>query len=386
MPDEQVRIDVTATDHASQVVGEVAGEVHKLEDAGDVAVVLRAKADTAAAEADIRTLKEQLGLVDGDRATVVVDADTSHAKAALDDVGTHATGARTVTVGALRDMTGPLGAVSTQVGDLGDAFGSVGEIAADKLGLGEAAASALTTGLGIAGAALGGLVALWSAVRGEQQKAKQEVADYRAELAKVNGDTEAAARARIAEKATTAQVKAFNELGLTVDDVAKIITGKTVPAWEQATATGTLVTDTLGKMVISSADQYDLALKLGLASAGQARSMITEAQAWETASDAVNDQTGALRTAAQQYQAQKVFLHDTGDAADGYYRHLQDVNAELDRTSGREATATVKVNVDTAAVDKFFRDLGSHEQVGFKILPSAVAGASALDTRRQGPR
>jgi hypothetical protein len=210
MPDEQVRIDVVADDHASKPIDAIAKKVDALE-SNDVDIPIGA--DTKAAERDVAGLLKKVDGLARDPATILlasnaakiaadiadliadldrldaedpqvevksaqindlsgdldrvetklrdinnipVDIDTRKATSAIDDIGKSADSSKSVLANAVGNASQDLGELGGIAGTTGVAIGQIGEYASDALAGGEQ----LTSVLKNMGAVVGPLGAL----------------------------------------------------------------------------------------------------------------------------------------------------------------------------------------------------------------------------------
>lgn len=248
---EQVNIDLTATDKASKVIGDVADDVKALEKSDvdipitadadqaqreidavgddvralsrvDADIVLRAKVD--AARADLATLQAELRQT-GDRAD-----DTARQ---LDRVGGGGTDGIKTRGNAIADLTGPLGDASGAASDFAGVFDGLGDIAEDvagKLGASTSTAAAVSSALGGLGIAVAAGAALWSYWSGKQKEAAERAEKTRDAAVKLNE----ALRAGNVEQFADQLVAQFGDVfdaarkaGLSVGEVTDYITGQT---------------------------------------------------------------------------------------------------------------------------------------------------------------
>lgn len=262
--DEQIRIDITATDDASKVLDKVAESADKLEKADPE---VTATADTNAAERGLRDVADQADKLAGQDATITatvtdqasgpladifgeldkLKAQAREADDSLDNVGKKAAspgGGPRLAGNAMSDLTGPLGEASSAAGDFGGVFDGLSDVAekvAGKIGLSEAATAGLTSALGLAGFAVAGaavVYGLWNQRQKEAAERAKALADGQRklndELAK--GNT-AAAAAQFADLYKDALHDA-DKFGVSVEEVTKFITGQadTIPSLTKAIA------------------------------------------------------------------------------------------------------------------------------------------------------
>ena len=288
MSNEQIRIDIEATDDASAVIDEVAGAADALEQlspeipvtadttaaegaledvesaadtVGRLTPEVEVRADTTRAETDIETLEDKAsGLDDADYEVVLKakvaaatkalkdlrgDLDTTEAKAdttrrAVDDVGSK--GGELPAGNAIADLAGPLGdaegAASTAAGAV-EGFTDIASGIAGKLGASEKAVAGITTTLGGVGLALAAVAAAYTYFSGKADAAKQKqeeltsaTRDYNEALSE--GDWKAAAEQL--EEMFRDPIEDAEDLGISVDNVAKYITGAadTIPDLDRA--------------------------------------------------------------------------------------------------------------------------------------------------------
>jgi hypothetical protein len=139
--DEQVRIDITATDDASKVIDDVAGETKKLEESDPTVDV---GADSDAAAKALAEVKEWTKDVDALSPTVDVTVDSSKAKGGIDEI-TESTGkAKDAVHGFVGEAAVELPGVADAVGPAGEAIGQMTEgLLAGEIAMGELVAAAL---------------------------------------------------------------------------------------------------------------------------------------------------------------------------------------------------------------------------------------------------
>jgi hypothetical protein len=204
MPDEQVNIDINATDHASKPIDAVAAEVKKLEalepevvvtaDAAParksvedvLSVVDRLARDPAtlvltsnatdiarqitdlvgeldkldADDPEVQVKAEQINSLQGDLDTletklrdingIPVDVDTKPAKASLDEVGKSADSSKSALANMIGNSAQDLGSLGGQAGSAGVAIGQMAEYMADAAFEGEGMRSVLKSFGGVA--------------------------------------------------------------------------------------------------------------------------------------------------------------------------------------------------------------------------------------------
>lgn len=246
MPDEQIRIDVTAEDDASKVLEAVADDAEALEkltpevqvgadtdtalrgirdvadearelSGKDVEILLRAKIDDA--KAGLKALKDDLNQVD-DKAR-----DTGQQ---LDRMG--GDGGLRTRGNAIADLTGPLGDASGAASDFAGVFDGLGDIAEDIAGKVGVSAAAMSTAIGGIGIAVAGAAAVWTLFSQRQQKAREEQRELVEGQKRINealkeGDRLAAATEL--EELYKSAYDAARQLGIADADVTRFLTGQT---------------------------------------------------------------------------------------------------------------------------------------------------------------
>ena len=247
MADEQIRIDVTATDDASKVLEDVATEAEKLE---RLTPEVKVGADTESAQRDVEALGEDVEALGRKDTEILLRARIDDAKGALkalrddldqtgekaettarqlDRVGSDDGGMRT-RGNAIADLTGPLGDASGAASDFAGVFDGIGDIADDVAGKVGISAAAMSTAIGGIGIAVAAAAAVWTIFRQKQEEARRK----QEELIKGQRDLNAALKegnyADAAQALTDTYKEAFaaaDKLGVTVSDVTRYITGQT---------------------------------------------------------------------------------------------------------------------------------------------------------------
>lgn len=392
---EQVNLDLTATDEASAKVETVADAVADLEDHGDAEIVLRARVDEA--KGDLRKLQADLAELEATKATATVTVDTNRGELAdvvadvkaldgltatahvdvdvgkavkhLDDVDRKVRASGEKTVSAVRDMTGPLGEVSGAFGDFGDAGVAAAESIGSAIGLSETAVAGLGVALGAAGLVIAGLQIAWSKVRGAQQKAREEVAKYTTAIEKAHGDVEAAFKSKAIEDLSTKQIRGFLTLGLTLDDVANVVTGSVVPAWTNAKAIADKVSDAIKVNNVNTAEG---AVKFAALSkeTGLTRDQLVKYRTTvEASATAMGGESSALQQASRDYQDKARFTGGAETATRNY-------RAEIDRIPSEVATrVTINTTAASAALDALEAKIGRIARTSSGLLAISADAA-----------
>lgn len=191
---EQVRIDLTAEDHASGKIADVADDVERLEDA-DPKVTIEADDNASTTIADVEADARALSAVD---AEVVLKAKVDQAKGELaalradltqtgekaedtarqlDRVGEDTGGGISTRGNAIADLTGPLGEASGAASDFAGVADGLTDIVGDlatKLGATPAMAQKIAGAMGGLGIAVAAGAAVWSLYSARQQKAAED--------------------------------------------------------------------------------------------------------------------------------------------------------------------------------------------------------------------
>jgi hypothetical protein len=232
MANEQVNLDLTATDKASKVIDQVADDAADLEK-NPAEIEVTADTDQAVRTLDDLTgeakrLASQDWIVDFKADISQAKDDAAKLESQLKQTGDagETAGKQVDSVGgsnkvnAIRDLTGPLGEVSGQVGDMGESFTAAGELIEEKMGL---AAGSLTSLLGPIGLAAGAVFTFWNMWKKSAEEAKQRTEDVVKALAA--GDFTKAANDLT--KAYGHQISDGEKLGLSLQDITHFITGTT---------------------------------------------------------------------------------------------------------------------------------------------------------------
>lgn len=368
MADEQVRVDVVATDDASEVVDDVAAAVDKLEDKDDVKIVLDAQEREARRK--LQEIKEQVGLLDGRTATVDVDADTGRARSAMKQLETNKPGAA-VGEAFVRDLTGSMGDAGAQVGgvfaDVSAGIETTFGTLADKIGgsTGDMLAKvggAFTTALGVGGVAFVAVSQLYNMWQHRNDEQKKQIEESFKLLEDKEGDAAAALRESLLKafkELDDAQREALKAAGLGLEDIARIVEGDTVPAWEA---------------LQRQHEQYEAAVL----AAGRAR-----AAGNVTALKEAEEQRASLAQSEVAYRQLAGMIDNQSTAIGGAVDKWRD----LQQLTGQPMTPSL----NTAVIERQITNLHSRlvgvlGVAGGRVTPSTVAASSAIDYRRQGPR
>ena len=285
---EQIRVDITATDDASAVLGDVADAAEKVEDLspeievgadvsaaesdlqdvegtaddlGRLSPEIEVTADTSTASSDIADVDaEAKAAADADREIVLkakisdatralkslrgdleqTEDKAEDAEAAVRDVGSK--GGELPAGNAIADLAGPLGDAEGAASTAAGAFEGFGDIAggiAGKLGASESAVAGLTGVIGGLGFAIAAGAAAYTYFSGKAEAAKQKQEELTAATRDFNdalaeGDTEAAAEQLVGmfEDAFAAA----DDFNVPLSETVDYITGLTgdLPTLEQA--------------------------------------------------------------------------------------------------------------------------------------------------------
>ena len=367
MADEQVRIDIDAKDQASPVLEDVADVVEDLEDARpDVEIT----SNSRAVQDDVDRLKREVGLLDDKRVSIDVDADTSRARGAFNDLEKAKPGAA-IGESFVRDLTGSMGDGAAQVGGvfadvtagIETTFGTLAQKVGGSTGdMLAKVGGAFTTALGVGGVAFVAVTQLydmWKHRNDEQKKAIEESFKL---LEEKEGDAAAALRESLLKafkELDDAQREALKNAGLGLEDIARIVEGDTVPAWEALKA---------------KHDDYTQAVK----DAGRAR-----AAGNVTALREAEEQRASLGQSETAYRDLKDMIDDEASAIGGAVDKWKD----LQQLTGQPMTPTLNTAVIEQQISGLHaRLVGVLGVGGGRITPSGVAAAQAYDYRRQGPR
>lgn len=255
MSDEQINIDIRANDDASQKLDDVADKVEVLEEATPTVDVT---ADTAAAEADLKAIRDEAERVAKADAVIKVEAQIDAAKGnirelkrELDTLNDGGAGGGTRPAAALQSdidgvtastekakgtMSGFIGNAVSELPGLGDAFGPAAE------GLGQITEGALAGGAAISSLAVAGagIVTIALAV-------------------KAVGDNFAAINAQKAlnEEQVDKFAEAIRQLGYDVDDLqAKLRDGERLEYFDDGKARD--ATDSVDALGLKYQDLLDL--------------------------------------------------------------------------------------------------------------------------------
>ena len=245
--DEQIRIDVTAQDDASQVLDDVAESAEQLEkltpeiavgadtdaakrgieevtDAAkelsrqDTEILLRARIDDA--KGALKALRDDLDQT-GDQARRTADD--------LDRVGSGGGGLST-RGNAIADLTGPLGDASGAASDFAGVFDGLGDIADDVAGKVGVSAATMSTAIGGIGIAVAAAAAVWTLYRQRQEEARRKQAELIEGQRKLNDAVREGKGAEAVEALTETYKAAFDaadRLGVSAGDLTKYLTGQT---------------------------------------------------------------------------------------------------------------------------------------------------------------
>jgi hypothetical protein len=275
--DEQIRIDVTATDDASPALEDVADRLDALEGRDTTVDVA---ADTGAAAAGLEQVDAAAADLEGRDTALVVTADATAAAAALEDTDAAAreladrdveivleakvknlkgqlagaeadldrlrrTADRTeesvrdvgdsggIAGNSMADLAGPLGDAEGAASTAAGVFDGLSDIVSGlgpSLGLSAAASTQLATGLGIAGFAVAGIAAAYTKFTGDQKKAREEAERTAAAQRDINAalqEGDAAAAATEFLDLYPGMEEAANKAGLSIGAATRYITGQT---------------------------------------------------------------------------------------------------------------------------------------------------------------
>ena len=382
----------TLADGMERAAREAADNLSPLEEA--LQVIAQTKfgldLDTSAAQAAARELRDQLATLEID---LPVDADVTQLEAALDearrkieglppaeidvqvdedkirraagaldDVDQAARRAESggkVTSSAFRDMTEAFGGADSALFGMGESFEGMMDVLegfGGKLGLSAGAVAGLTTALGGALAILGTVgiaFTLFQTVmknfNKDAEEAKKRTQEWTEALIEANGAIEDVATQRLDEifKLDPKLVDTALDMGLSAADLADVITGKTVPAFEKVrkeTEVATKFIKQYGEAnlltVEAIADELDITNE-------QARALIEVNSARRSVIGDMEKEADAAGMSTQQYE-NYVRIHadvegivtDTSLALEGYSGVLTE--ADLNATRYMDTTqATV---------------------------------------------
>jgi hypothetical protein len=212
--DREITVDA---DQALARLEEIKREAKQL---ADEKLSIKAELDAAG----IQDVKRELDSIDTD---LEVGLDVDHGRV-------------NTTTTAINDVFSEMGnqGAASAIG-ISQAFNDAAEQAIAAFGPESGIARALTAlgpmGTAALGAAAGGLLYWWQKNKEAAAEAEESVKDYIGRLEEASGVAGEAALAKVVEEFTSpGQIKAINDLGLSWTDVAKIVAGEAVPAWEDA--------------------------------------------------------------------------------------------------------------------------------------------------------
>lgn len=248
---------------AERIIAEVQAKVDAL-DGSTPKVDLSVDAGTA--ESDLAEVADKVDELDGRKATIRVEVDEDSVrkvKSDVDDVKTKADNAKTSSVSAVRDITGPLGEASSNVGDFGDSFVALGETIGTQMGLSETAIGNLAAFLGPAGIAVGAVVTFWNIFQSNAKKAREETEKLlQAQEQLAAGEFKPAITEVTKDLGPLANL--FDRLGVSIEDVTKFITGQAdaIPGLRTEFKIASDVTDEAARVSDKLNISYEEALKL----------------------------------------------------------------------------------------------------------------------------
>lgn len=206
--------------------------------------------DTGQGMARLKELQAEIKRIKEESVTIKAELDArgmaAEAKQEIDKIDTTVDvgfdvdhGSVNTTTTAINDVFSEIGAggASTAIG-ISQAFNDAAEQAIAAFGENSAIARALTAlgplGTAALGAAAGGLLFWWQQIKSAQEKAAESVREYIGLLEEASGSTsQAALRKVLDEFSDPGELKAINALGLTFTDLADVVSGKTVPKFEE---------------------------------------------------------------------------------------------------------------------------------------------------------
>lgn len=250
----EIRIDVVATDQASQTLDDVTEKVENLEDAKAKVAV---EADTGSAESDIESVADEAAQLDATDVDVNVQTsgDTSGIGTAAADVDHLASSATSAQGGLsgfgqkLDSAAGFAGALAQPIAESSDAagtavgvFGGLGatvQTLGPQMGIAADDAATLGTALGIAGVAAGAAATAWGLYAKKQAEASEETARIAEALGHVNESLKEGDLTQAAEQFTEAIPDIGDraeQFGLTIDQLTDGLRGNQQALLEQVIA------------------------------------------------------------------------------------------------------------------------------------------------------
>lgn len=344
--DREVTVDATA---ALARLAEIRTQARAL---ADEKVAIRAELDAAGVSADVDKVRRELDAIDTSL-DVTLDVDE---------------GGVNTTTSAVNDVFSELGVAGadTAIG-ISQAFNDAAEQAKTAFGPDSGIARALS-GIGVIGtaalgAAVGGILYWWQQIKAAQDEANESAKRYGELLEEANGNVADAAILKVLEEfADPRQLVAIDALGLSYTDLAKIIAGETVPAWEQAQETQ----EFLLKSGVASEERYVERLRERYrASEEVARQMLAQAGAVRIVDDALADEASELRRGIEAYEAKRAIVDRTIEQVGGYRAAVEaipeEVLTELEPFLDPALLEQVRAELDRAAAPrnvKITPDLG----------------------------
>jgi hypothetical protein len=345
---EEIRIDLTTNDDASQDIDDVADAADDLERMSPEVTVT---AETGPAVADMDKLEDA----------------AQRAARAAEDVGDGAQRGSVNAVNATRDMTGPLGEVSSQIGDMGESFAAMAEVGVAKLGLvGTKAGDLAMTALPAVGIAIGAAMAIWGQWRASQDKTNEKIKETTELLREAADDgidpyAESATK-MIRENAGLA--RSMDALGVSGGDLASALDGDLNPSVLDAIDLQQQYRRILETTASGSWTQIQAIEALGAAHGWSQQQTREHADAADTFVDALEGETGALDRSAAQLAVEQGLLEDVDSAAGGAAARARDLEAAyedlhdelgdsrsyLDAQDGFDQVAAAAAAAYTAAV------------------------------------
>ena len=394
MPDRQVRIDLQATDHASDKIRDVADEAkdleqlepevevtadvdkaeRQLEDLGDEVKELTRRENEIVLQARVDNLRAALREAQGDLEKTQGKA--KETRQAVDDIGqAHPRVGGNIAA----DITGPLGEASGAASDLGGVFDGLGDLTEAAFSrMGNAALGAgVASAMGGIGLAVAGAAAAWSYFSGKAKKAAEDQKRFNENYkdfqeALDQGEIDDAADSFI--ELHDAALKAGEALGLSTDEVVAYIEGSgDLSSLDRAWAQHTAVIEANTAQEARNRGERDLS----------AESREAESRAWlelynqvvqaKGAQDGANEST---KTAKTRHEEVAVALGKHASQADSAERHQDDLKAAVDRTKGALDKLKGALSMESAFLN-FKNSAGSamtNVQAGAQLTQEEILG------------
>lgn len=370
--------DIKAVEKAAK---DADAAVEKVDDSEISVDAQQALSELSTIQAEMKALGERKAVIKAELDAVGLSADVRRANDELDKIDTTITATLDVDEGGVNTTTSAMGEAFNEMGVAGadsaigisQAFNDAAEQAKKAFGPESGIASALTAlgplGTAALGAAVGGVLYWWQQIKAEQEAAAQSVREYVGLLEDASGATEEAALQKaLTEFDDPKMLNAINDLGLSWTDVADIIQGKTVPAWEEAQK----VQEFLIKNGVQSREEYIKTLQEEFkVSEAVAEQMLAQAGAVRVVKGALEDEQSELRRAIGTYEAKQEIVQRTidqvGDLKAAVESMPEEVLTALEPYLDPDALALIRSQLEEAAKVKVVPEFSGPIAPGYGI-------------------